>query len=112
MKLIKKILKILIKKEKENILVSKEFQYKGDTYLICWKREKYLMIYLYRKINNKYKEIYKIYDSNIKDKIGSCEDYYIKATKFVMNLYDYEAKQENFKKLQKETFEEWNGVIK
>ena len=76
------------------------------------KRRKYLMIYLYRKINNKYKEIYKIYDSNIKDKIGSCEDYYIKATRFVRNLYDYEVKQENFKKLQKETFEEWNGVIK
>lgn len=98
-------------KQNENTITYKVFQYKGNTYLIYWKEEKYINIHLIKEVNKEFEEVYNIYDSTIKDKIGSCEDYYIKATKYVMKLYDEKVKKDTFKKNQKKKFEEWDGVI-
>ena len=102
---------LILIKQNVNIITYKVFQYKGDTYLICWVEENYTNIHLYKKTNKDFKEVYEIYDSTIKDKIGSCEDYYIKATEFVMELYEDKVKKDTFKENQKKKFEEWEGVI-
>lgn len=98
-------------KRNKNIITYKVFQYKGDTYLICWVEENYTNIHLYKETDKDFKEVYEIYDSTIKDKIGSYENYYIKATEFVMELYEDKVKKETFKENQKKIFEEWDGVI-
>lgn len=96
---------------KNKLITYKVFQYKGDTYLICWLEESYTNVYLYKKINEDFKEVYRIYDSTIKSKICNYEDYYIKATEFVIKLYDEEMQKDIFKENQKKKFEEWDGVI-
>lgn len=96
---------------KNKLITYKVFQYKGDTYLIYWTEERYTNIHLLKEINKDFEEVYNIYDSTIKDKIGNCEDYYIKATEFVMELYEDKVKKETFKENQKKMFEEWDGVI-
>ena len=98
-------------KQKEDTITYKVFKYKNDTYLIYWTEERYTNIHLFKEINKDFKEVYNIYDSTIKDKIGSCEDYYIKATEFVMELYEDKIKKDIFKENQKKRFEEWEGVI-
>lgn len=96
---------------KNKLITYKVFQYKGDTYLIYWTEERYTNIHLLKEINKDFEEVYNIYDSTIKDKIGNYEDYYIKATEFVMELYEDKVKKETFKENQKKMFEEWDGVI-
>lgn len=98
-------------KQKEDTITYKVFKYKKDTYLIYWEEEKYTNIHLIKEVNKDFEEVYNIYDSIIKDKIGSCEDYYIKSTEFVMELYEDKVKKDTFKENQKKRFEEWDGVI-